>query len=69
MNLTLENLEICINAAKENKAKYFAVLVDIVNSEGPEIIVNEFKCLQIFSADGIELAVQKTKKDKMGRKQ
>ena len=42
MNLTLENLEICINAAKENKAKYFAVLVDIVNSEGPEIIVNEF---------------------------
>ena len=42
MNLTLENLEICINAAKENKAKYFAVLVDIVNNEEPEIIVNEF---------------------------
>lgn len=41
MQLTLENLEICVESAKTSKAKYFAVLVSIENNPEPEITVNE----------------------------
>jgi hypothetical protein len=38
--LTMENLEICFNAAKEKGKNYVGVLVKLPNTSGKEVIIN-----------------------------
>lgn len=42
MELTLDHLERCFNAAKEKKAKYVGILVSMKGFPAEELIVNEF---------------------------
>lgn len=41
MNLTMNNLENCFNAAAEHNAKYVAILVRVPNAPESEIIINK----------------------------
>ena len=42
MNLTINNLESCFNAAYQNKSNFVAVKVQMQGFEKPDIIINQF---------------------------